>query len=534
MVNGFKPPHNSDVFNALRGQASPAYLDRVPVSTQADIQATVQALMDFPGLRNEFSNMLVNRIGMELIRDQSWTNKLGKFKRGMLEYGDTIEEIQTGLIEAYVYNDDREYLEKDIFGTYRPEVQTSFHTVNRRNYYPITINEIQLRRAFTQEYGLSQLINNVIASASTSDQWDEFLIMCQLFAEYEKMDGFFRVNVPDVSARGSNREDANYMLRRVQEFAGTLPFISRHYNASGMPVAANVDELELFITPQANAALDVEALAGAFNIDRAAVPTRVTIIPQEQFNIPGAQAILTTKDFFVVADQVFETRTAENPVALQTNYFMHRHQVISASRFVPAILFTTGPGDTINVIDYDVTGVTELTVTNRNEATVVGVERGEYFQISGGAITDPEGGLNTAIRFSITGEGADLSPRTYVEQTGALFVAHDEPSTSIVVTATSVDDNDFTATVTLPVSGERVVYWPLGDVVGDTEVTPDAPTFDDPTITIPDVEGVQYQIAGEAVTGTADIGDATTVVAVPLPGYRFADGVDTQWEFTPA
>src|SRR5699024_9024433 len=316
-----------------------------------------------------------------------------------------------------------------------------------------------------------------------------------------------------------------------REFAGNLQFLSRHYNAAGMPVAANVDDLELFITPEANAALDVESLAGAFNASRADIPMRTTLIPQEHFAIPGAQAVLTTRDFFVVADTFFETRTAENPVSVQTNYFLHHHQVVSTSRFVPAVLFTTEPGDSITIVDYDVDGVEALTATDRNGATVTTLTRGEYYHLDGDATTTPEGGANDAVTWTIDGVDADLSPRTYVTQGGDVFVAWDESATSITVTRTSVDDPTVTDETTLAVDGDRYVYWPQS-VEGLTEVTPDAPTATGNDITIPTVAGVQYQIDGQGVTGTYTMAADTTVVAVPEPGYVFADGADTEWTFT--
>src|SRR5699024_9072987 len=203
MANGFKPVHNADILTAIRNSASGDYYNRIPAATQADISETVNALANNPPQRNEFLNALINRIGLVLIRDQNWNNPLAKFKRGMLEWGDTIEEIQTGLVDAYVYSHDREHLERDIFGTYRPEAQSSFHKVNRENYYPITVNEMARRRAFTTPDGLTRLISNITSSASTSDQWDEFLLMSRMFAEYEKMDGFFKVNTPNIQAQGS-------------------------------------------------------------------------------------------------------------------------------------------------------------------------------------------------------------------------------------------------------------------------------------------------------------------------------------------
>src|SRR5690606_17422670 len=173
--------------------------------------------------------------------------------------------------------------------------------------------QAMLTRAFASEHGLSSLISSLMEAPTTSDQWDEYLLMTSLFKEYEDNNGYFKVNIPDVESFGSDSADAKFALRRLREMAENLTFISRRYNAAGMPVAAKREDMVIFTTPEFKAALDVEALAAAFNIDRADVPSRMVTVRKEDFGIEGAQAILTTEDFFVVADTLLETRSAENP-----------------------------------------------------------------------------------------------------------------------------------------------------------------------------------------------------------------------------
>src|SRR5690625_3605892 len=154
-----KETSNVAILNAIRNDASLDYQRRIPAATKAGIRDQVKTLTEHRPLWNEFVNALINRIGTVIARNMSWTNPLAEFKRPMLTYGDTIEEIQTGLLRAHVYDPDREYLEKDLFGTELPEVQANFHTVNRREFYKVTVNEHLLRHAFTSaEDGLSQFV----------------------------------------------------------------------------------------------------------------------------------------------------------------------------------------------------------------------------------------------------------------------------------------------------------------------------------------------------------------------------------------
>ena len=467
-VRPLKPSSNLDILNAIRRDADLTYQRRIPEATKANIQETLRGLQTNRPLMNEFIDSLVNRIGQVIVRNNNWTNPFAEFKRGLLPYGDTIEEIQTGLLEAHKYDPDREYLEKDIFGTERPEVQANYHKVNREDFYKVTINDALLQRAFLDtQGGLHEFINSLMEAPNNSDQLDEFLLTVQLFAEYENNGGFYKVQVPDVSALTSNEADARATLRKMRAMADTLTFLSTRYNAAHMPTFAKRDDLVIFCTPEFNAAVDVEALAGAFNIEKASAYGRIIPIPAEHFGIKGAQAIMTTRDFFVMADQRFETTTAFNPAGLHNNYFLHHWQVVSASRFVPAVLFTTDTVEEIVIDPTPVTGIKAIEVTDRNGGTVTKVKRGEVYNLNSDAVTTPAGGVNDGVRWALTGS---QSPMTVLRQTGVLHVAPDEPSTSLIVTAitTWIDpDADVpapkTATVTLGVVGDKADAWPVGN-----------------------------------------------------------------------
>jgi hypothetical protein len=474
-VGVLKPTPNDITLDRLRKKASPDYQARIPEATKAGVQATMKALMNYRPARNEFIDALVNRIGLTYAQSVSWTNPLAEFKRGMLSYGDTIEEIQLGLIKAKTYDFDRESTERNLFGTHRAEVQTNFHTINRQDKYIITIDNPALNRAFLEENGLTNFISRTMDSINTSDQWDEFLLTCQLFSEYETNNGFHKVQVPDVSAPNSTEADAKGLLRKIRAVADNLTFISTKYNPAGMPMAANRDDLLLFVSPEVNAAIDVEALAAAFNVSLAQAHGRIVPIPEDQFKIKGTQAILTTRDFFVIADTLFETTQLWNPDSLQNNQWLHHHEVISASRFVPAVLFTSETVDEIVLTPNEPVSVGNITAVDSEGATVTDVVRGEVYQLSADVVTTEEDGTAEAVRWSLDG---NVSLLTYITDTGVLHVGGAEDATSLTVRATTVwidpdgVEASKTATGTLTVSGDKLVLWPREATADGDPVTP--------------------------------------------------------------
>lgn len=474
-ISSHNPVPDYKVINAILRDGTPHLQSVVPKATQASVQASIQALLSNVPARNEFVSALMNRIGRVIGRHISWDNPMAKFKIGMMQSGDTIEEIMTGLVESRVYEVAHNTTEKDLLAQERPEVQASFHKENRRDTFKFTINHRELEKAFREGdgFGLESFVAQMMSSATKSDALAEYTLMMSLFRHNYDNGGFFKVNVPDVGSHSSDVDDAKVLLRSIREFSNNLKFLSRRYNAAGMPVAAEPDELELFLPNAVDAALDVEALAWAFNVDRADVHSRKTVAPFEDFNIPGLQAVLTTRDFFVVADTYYEVTEFRNPHGRYTNHWLHHDQIISLSRFAPTILFTTEPATPIIVNDSKPTDLTAPVVyqvdDNDNETVVTEVVRGESYYVRSAVTLDNPEGMNDAVHYSVV--GAQAYDTRLVNS--SLIVSNSEASENLTISAIAVGDNAVKQTTVKVVSGDQLQVWPNPQVIPGTEPEPE-------------------------------------------------------------
>jgi hypothetical protein len=506
-VAPFNYPSNVDLLDGIRASMSNEYQRRIPAATKAGVEATMNAMWEYTPGRNDFIDALVNVIGAQIVKYMTWTNPLAKFKRGMLTFGETIEEVAIGLAKAKTYSRERGQLEQDIFGIEESNVQSRFHKVNRKDWYKVSISTFELQRAFYNAGGLSTFVAGKMAAINTSDNVDEFLLMTSLFRRVYDQGGFYKFNTPDILHGGSSISDnAKQFLVSTRELSKTLTFVSERYNAAHMPMVSRPEELELILTPRGEAVLDVEALAGAFNLDKAQINSRITIVPEEQVNIPGFQGLLTTKDFFVVADQVLEMQNSNNPVMLHQNYFWHHQEVVSASPFENAILLTTEAGTDTIVVQTPVDGISAITVIGADGSAVANntVDRGSAYEIQASATTSPAGGLNDAVFFTLSG---NTSGATRILQTGVLFIAQDEQATTLTVTATATDDQTFTSALVLTVA-------PGGQVAGaftvtevDSTTTLTNTTL--PKVTVPD----SGPVAGATLTGDPGKWNQRTITA---------------------
>lgn len=513
--------------NALRNTLGPEYQATIPEATQANVAETIEQIFSIQATRNQVADALVNRVGLVLFKNTSWSNPIAPLKRGMLTQGETIEEVMVGLIKAVDYDFDRDELEKEIFGFKPHEIHTAFHKVNRKDRYAFTVNIPGLRFALLNNE-LDSFLGRQMAAAQTSDQRDEFLLMMNLFREVDKQEGFFNRNVPDVGDAASDAAASRKLLRGIREFNNVLPFISRQYNPRGVEVAADPDDLILFQTATAAAAMDVEALAAAFQIDKADVKNRTITVPQGYFGIPGVQAILTTKDFFVVADNLIETTSMFNPAKLSTNYWLHHWQVMSASPFAPLVMFNSErPSTVISEINPLVTDITAFTIKDKTgTVAATNVTRGVLYDVVVEGVTTPTGGP-AALDLDV--EGA-TSQFTYITNNGDLYIGPDEDANTLTIRATSVDNN-YNETTTRTVVGTRVNFGFTPSV--STDVDNDSieePVLNADTIKmttglkvkVPTVKGVNFtRIVKENVAFT----DAGDIVTVPKHGLVAGDTV---------
>lgn len=461
--------NNSTILEKVWINSSNDFQQRIPRPTQQSIGKTVDALFDPMNRQyfNDFMQVLINRIAFTYVRGKQWENKLSVFKGQKINYGSTIQEIAPNWIRSHAYNVGEETLLK----LNRPEAEVWYHSQNRQDRYDISISFDDLRTAFVDEYGLNNFIAKVMEVPINSDEYDEYRIMLQLIAEYDNAFGFYKENISAITTDAT----AKAFLKKLRELAGLLEFPSSRYNALNVeiPVFARNSELVILMTPAVKSSVDVDTLSGVFQLNKADIEQRIVTV--DEFPIPGAQALLTTEDFFVCHDTVYENTNFWNPQTLVNNYYLHHWGIYSVSPFVPAILFTTEQGTSIPTVTQSLSAIT-LTIGDGNSPTVKPGGKIDTAITLTGTLTT---GTNvsyagnkielaptsatyevSATRTTTTGTGNDavtttesvaLNGRTYVDKYGVLHVQKSglEAGDVITVVATSTYINPSGATTTL-------------------------------------------------------------------------------------
>lgn len=515
-----KAATNARIFNTVTAQAKNlglTFAGRVPAATQGDMQATIDYMDSYMPAWNDWLEVLLNGLVIDLFRTNDFMNPLGRHKiAGIQTNGSWIREFGYNLMKAHRYDKDA----TDVFTVEEPEVHTNYYLQNRKDRYDLSISEDILRQAMMQsETGVATLINNMLALPYTSAEEDEYLIMRELFALRDRESPFYNVNIDDISKAQDKQKTGLDIAQKIREKYLDFPFLHTEYNPEGLPAKTN--DPVLFVTPRFIANFDVNVLAGAFNMDKTSFMGRVEIVDQLPLDgVPyGSAALLADPDIFVCADTKVKSASIQNPKNDSVNYFLHRWGIYGMSKFVNAVLFSprADTGSDITVVP-TVSTVTAAFATI-NGATPEYATKGTTTRLT--ATVEGTNDPNQAVSWDIAGtSGLAKSTNTFVRGDGELWVGSDEQNDWLLLRATSIADP----------TKQGLLRVGIGKKAPDeTEVT---------AITITGAATIK---AGESATYTAEVtGDANDSVVWTLAGAPdaatniTADGVVTVASNCPA
>lgn len=339
---------NVQLLNTVRQYCPQDYQNRVPAVTQGNIESAIRAFQTYTADWDTFLGVFLQKIGLQVIRKSEFTNPFSPFKMAPMRLGSKIEEVAINLQKAHAYKNNC----YDVFNGDLPDTRVNWHSTNRHDYYSVQAPlEDVMRQAFISDYSLSQYLGALVDNLITSDQADEYLIFKELFAEYAENEGFFNVQVSDVLSAADKAAASRALVSKMRGMYRKVKFPSSNYSPEGRNAGLVTvgGDMVLVMTADVEAVIDVESLAAAFHMEKADfLADNVVIIDEWPRGFSGVQALLVDRDFFMVTDTLRTMQPAPiNPCNLSQSYFYHVWEIISYSRFVPAICFSTASGTTL-------------------------------------------------------------------------------------------------------------------------------------------------------------------------------------------
>ncbi|MBO7731140.1 MAG: Ig-like domain-containing protein [Methanobrevibacter sp.] len=528
-----------DILNVIRENASAAYRDQVPAITNIkDLPRVGDVLYGYPALANEFVSALLNRIALVKVKSATFNNMFADLKKGYLEFGEVVEEVFVNLAKAREFSVAK--AEQREFKRVLPDVRSAFHAMNYKAQYPMTIQNNDIRMAFTRESGVLDLIAKIVDSMYVAAEYDEFLLF-----KYLIIKGVTKGQMYPVGFDGSNIHNAAKVFRGT---SNKLKFIDTKYNASHVHTNTAKEDQQIFMSADFNAEYDVDVLASAFNMDKATFQGKLRLIDDfttfdsERFSeiiensdmmepitdeelalMANVKAVLADQEWFQVYDNLTQFTEAQVASGIYWNYFLNIWKTVSSSPFSNAIAFvdTQDGGGSIALPTQYTATVTTKDVSDI--ATILTVEITEPTNLSGGNVnfvqTDEATEEGVAVHkygAYIFYAGNENSVPVEVNVDGVIYETENKISASTSLGATfTLVPKDTVVGVTLPATatvtaGQTVDLKPVLVPTGGTLVCASSAT-------------TYATVTNAGVVTGASAGSATITATYTVDGNEYTD-----------
>lgn len=409
-----------EVLNTIRENASQQYQDRVPEATRNNIDEVGEAITDLNNavVYNEFISTLANMLYAPMLIKKSWTNPLGKFKKGKKTFGDTVEEVYNNFIKAQTFDQTG----AGLLTRKLPDTKVVFHRMNRQDSYVLTDSPEALAKAFKSYEGLAEYLENLFTTIRNSAELDEYVLMRELFEEAYNNNAMVVVSVADPTASKAN---ADAFIKTVKTVSGDMVFANSNNNAyltaqseDNKPIVtfSKLDEQIFIIDNPTNVSVAVDSLAYAFN--KSVLEwnqTQKEVI--DAFPVEGMVAALVDRNFFQVYDDLFTFREFENGLGLYRNHILHVWQTLGYSILCNAVAFVVGSDENSDgdiADEYSVTYTLKSGITSTNKRTKI-VEGMSYK-------TTLKGETLATDTVAVTMGGVTITSSAYTAETGVVKI----------------------------------------------------------------------------------------------------------------
>ena len=362
-------PKGAKVFNVIRADSSKVFMETLPSATADNINTISNILFNdaYQPMLNEFVNNLINRIALTIVRNKSYDNPLSIFKKGSVPLGTDIQDIYENPANAEQYEYSNTAMAKLLTIT-DPDTHVAYYRRNRQDMYTKTIPREVLQGAFVSWDKFEEFIQGITTSLYSGNYIDEFKYTKEL------IDGVYNQGKIkcEVVSNPVDAATSKAFLKKVRALYTKMSLPSTQYNSyslftnSGKSVTTWTDKerIVLIITADALANIDVEALASAFNIDKADFMGRVITV--DAFDNDEIVAVMCDEAFLQIYDNLFRFDEFYNARVMAWNEYLHAWGTFAVCPFANAVCLTTEqvkPVASITISDQSAVVGTDKTVS---------------------------------------------------------------------------------------------------------------------------------------------------------------------------
>lgn len=272
---------------------------------------------------------MIGKIAEQVIREVSAEDKLSVFDKMPVENGDTIEQAVVKLASPRSYDSTG----ANALSRKTPQIAVKMFNDWTRLTFDTTVDIPLIRKVLQTGKGASELSSKIVASLSEGDKFSKYTFLKGLLA-WARQDGTGKVFVekPNVEMSGGF---VNYkeVLVQMKNIISGMQYVNSEYNTAQLKRRTLKDDIFLLIPYKLKNRLDVEELAGVFNLEKDRLDAHIIELDIDETDFGGKYLPVYIIDRWSILcyTRLYEMMDQKNADGLFWNYFLHTERLYGVS-----------------------------------------------------------------------------------------------------------------------------------------------------------------------------------------------------------
>lgn len=288
-----------------------------------------------PSTVEEFNNM-IGKVGKQMIREVTALNPLNVFNKGYMQKGDTLEVVVTKLVEASAY--DRTGANALARNTVE-KLLARYNNAWLRRVFETTVDIPEIRQVLVSGSDSSDIATKIVselAESRTDDKYQRLKALLKWGATNGSLDQTHTafVNAGDVKKTVDGALDYKGILKKIKDTVSGMKYVNTTFNAVGLKRRTYADDIYIVMPYTIKNAIDVDELAGVFNLSKTELAGRIIEIDSEDMFI-----YIVDRNAIIDITRIDEMMSQKNAKGLFVNYFYHVEDMMTICPLFDACYF---------------------------------------------------------------------------------------------------------------------------------------------------------------------------------------------------
>ena len=271
---------------------------------------------------------MIGKIAVQLIKEVETADPLAVFDKMPIDNGDTIEQAVVKLVDANAYDPTGAgALTRDT----AVKVAVRYFNNWQRHTYKQTVDYSEIRKILTTGKGAGEVADRLVASLSASRIHDKFKSLVALLqwgravGSYDPATAVIQSSTT-IPALGGGEIDAKAIIKAIKNTIKAFTFVSTDFNVPAIKQSSRLDDIYIVMSYKMKTALDVDELAGVFNLEKERIDAKIIEIDDDDnyIYVLDERAILDYTRLYEMVDEL-------NADGLFRNYYLHISDLFAIS-----------------------------------------------------------------------------------------------------------------------------------------------------------------------------------------------------------